>query len=395
MGFNMRVYEKSYVKINAEIENGKVQLIPQGTLSQVARPIIKRINKIFLEEKPISVEDQIIFSSWAPPVPSTAFDRLISALIAAVMKKRVPDQASIGITMRCPNNCIHCGAADIIAGPEPTLDEVNRIIDESIELGTYLISFDGGEPMLRSDLADMVRHVDKSKAIAISFTSGYGLSAEKAKELKNAGLYAVLISLDSPDPKEHDRIRGRTGCYEDVMNGISNSLDAGLLTGLFVVITPDNIDDLEEFYNLAQDKGIHEISLYEIVAVGRWLDHESETINSNDVARLARFQQEKNKLKDGPRVIAFPYFMGPDMFGCFAGKRWVHITSGGDVLPCAYTPLSFGNVRNEPLKDIWKRIGKEPVYKKSAPSCLMRDPGFRAKYIHTIPKDARMPFIMR
>lgn len=300
----MRVYEKSYVKINAEIENGKVQLIPQGTLSQVARPIIKRINKIFLEEKPISVEDQIIFSSWAPPVPSTAFDRLISALIAAVMKKRVPDQASIGITMRCPNNCIHCGAADIIAGPEPTLDEVNRIIDESIELGTYLISFDGGEPMLRSDLADMVRHVDKSKAIAISFTSGYGLSAEKAKELKNAGLYAVLISLDSPDPKEHDRIRGRTGCYEDVMNGISNSLDAGLLTGLFVVVTPDNIDDLEEFYNLAQDKGIHEISLYEIVAVGRWLDHESETINSNDVARLARFQQEKNKLKDGPRVIA-------------------------------------------------------------------------------------------
>jgi len=389
----MRVYDKSYIKLNANTENGKVQLVPEGTLSPVAKPIVNRINKLFLEEKPISVDDKkIIFSSWAPPIPSTAFDRLISAQIASVLKKRVPDQSSIGITMRCPNKCIHCGAADIIADPELSLDEVNRVVDESIELGSYLISFDGGEPMLRHDLADMVRHVDKSRAIATSFSSGYGLTPEKAKELKAAGLYAVRISIDSPRQEEHERVRGRAGSYEDAMKGIDNALAAGILTDMFVVVSPDNIDELEDFYTLAENKGMHEMSLYEIIAVGRWLDHEDETIGPNDVDRLGRFQKDKNKLRDGPRITAFPFFMGPDMFGCFAGRRWVHITSGGDVLPCAYTPLKFGNIRDEPLKDIWKRMGK--TYRKTPPSCLMRDKEFRNRYIHSIPEGTPMPFDM-
>lgn len=389
----MRVYDKSYIKLNANTENGKVQLVPEGTLSPVAKPIVNRINKIFLEEKPISVDDKkIIFSSWAPPIPSTAFDRLISAQIASVLKRRLPDQSSIGITMRCPNKCIHCGAADIIADPELSLDEVNRVIDESIELGSYLISFDGGEPMLRHDLADMVRHVDKSRAIATSFSSGYGLTPEKAKELKAAGLYAVRISIDSPRQEEHERVRGRAGSYEDAMKGIDNALAAGILADMFVVVSPDNIDELEDFYSLAENKGMHEMSLYEIIAVGRWLDHEDETIGPNDVDRLGRFQKDKNKLRDGPRITAFPYFMGPDMFGCFAGRRWVHITSGGDVLPCAYTPLKFGNIRDEPLKVIWKRMGK--TYRKTPPSCLMRDKEFRNRYIHSIPDGTPMPFDM-
>ena len=389
----MRVYDKSYIKLNANTENGKVQLVPEGTLSPVAKPIVNRINKQFLEEKPISVDDKkIIFSSWAPPIPSTAFDRLISALVGSVLKKRVPDQSSIGITMRCPNKCIHCGAADIIADPELSLDEVNRVVDESIELGSYLISFDGGEPMLRHDLADMVRHVDKSRAIATSFSSGYGLTPKKAEELKAAGLYAVRISIDSPRKEEHERVRGRVGSYDDAMNGIDNALAAGILTDMFVVVSPDNIDELEDFYTLAENKGMHEMSLYEIIAVGRWLDHEDETIGPSDVDRLGRFQKEKNKLRDGPRITAFPYFMGPDMFGCFAGRRWVHITSGGDVLPCAYTPLKFGNIRDEPLKDIWKRMGK--TYRKTPPSCLMRDKEFRNRYIHSIPEGATMPFDM-
>lgn len=389
----MRVYDKSYIKLNARTENGKVQLVPEGTLSPVAKPIVNRINKIFLEEKPISVDDRkIIFSSWAPPIPSTAFDRLISAQVASVLKKRVPDQSSIGITMRCPNKCIHCGAADIIADPELSLGEVNRVVDESIELGSYLISFDGGEPMLRHDLADMVRHVDKSRAIATSFSSGYGLTPEKAKELKAAGLYAVRISIDSPRQEEHERVRGRAGSYEDAMKGIDNALAAGILTDMFVVVSPDNIDELEDFYTLAENKGMHEMSLYEIIAVGRWLDHEDETIGPSDVDRLGRFQKEKNKLRDGPRITAFPFFMGPDMFGCFAGRRWVHITSAGDVLPCAYTPLKFGNIRDEPLKNIWKRMGK--TYRKTPPSCLMRDKEFRNRYIHSIPEGTPMPFDM-
>ncbi|MEL4305488.1 radical SAM protein [Methanococcoides sp. LMO-2] len=388
----MRVYEKSVIKVNASTENGKVVLDTEGPLSAVASPVIKRINKIFQEEKPIRADDEnIIFSTWSPPIPSTAFNRLISAQIGAIMKKRIPDQFSIGITDKCPYNCIHCGAAGIVADPEMTVEEINRAVEEAIDLGAYSIQFDGGETMLRGDIVDMVANVDKTRAIATCFTSGFRLTPERATDLKNAGLFATHISIDSPFESEHDRVRGREGAYQNAMDGIKNSLDAGMLTDMFVVVSPDNIDDLEDFYGLAESLGMHEMSIYEIIAVGRWLEREDETISQKDVDRLEKFQKEKNRTVGGPRVTAFPYFMGPDQFGCFAGRRWIHVSSGGDVMPCAYTPLAFGNIREDSLEDIWKRMGKHSAYKGSAEYCMMRNPEFRKKYIHTIPKDAIVP----
>ena len=388
----MRVYENPLLKLNVTTQNDKVQLDAEGVLALPAKPIIKKINRVFANEKPVlSEEGRLVFSTWIPPVPGVVFDRMISAEVNALLRKRVPDQTSIGITTRCPNNCIHCGASDV-SGAEMPLSLVKSVIDQTLDLGTYLISFDGGEPMIRKDITQMVAHVDKERAIATSFASGYGLSESLACELKNAGMYAVRVSLDGHNASEHDRMRGRAGAFDDATNGIANALGAGLLVDMFVVVSPGNIDHLDDFYSLACDLGVHEVSLYEIIAVGRWMDHEDEVITSGDVSRLKDFQKRINSQPDGPRVTAFPYFMGPDLFGCFAGRRWMHVTAAGDVLPCAYTPLSFGNVCEEKLIDVWKRIGKHQAYKGAADYCMMRNPEFRAQYIHSIPEGAEMPY---
>jgi len=388
----MRVYEKPMIKVNADLKNGKVVLDAEGALSTLAKPIISRINRIFREEKPIYFDDEtLIFSTWAPPIPGEAFNRMISAEIAAIMKKRVPDQFSIAITDRCPNRCIHCGADGFVCGKELTADQIVNTIEQAIDLGAYLISFDGGETMMRKDIAEMVRRVNSPKTINTCFTSGFGLTPERARDLKNAGMYAMRISIDNPVEEEHDRVRGRKGAFKDAIEGIRNSLDAGMLTDMFVVVSPDNIDQLEEFYGLADEMGMHEMSIYEIIAVGKWLEHEDEVITKQDVKRLEKFQKAKNRSVDGPRVTSFPYFMGPDMFGCFAGRRWMHVTPAGEVIPCAYTPLSFGNIKEESLPDIWKRMGKHTAYRSNAEYCMMRDPSFRERYIHTIPEDAILP----
>lgn len=392
----MRVYEKPMIKVDANVEDDKVVLTSEGPLSTIAKPILKRINRIFQEEKPITFNDEeIIFSTWAPPIPSNAFNRMISSQIAAIMKKRVPDQFSIAITDRCPNNCIHCGAAGFLTEEELTTEQINSAIDQSLDLGAYLISFDGGETMLRKDLPEMVRAVDKDRCIATCFTSGFGLTPDRAVRLKDAGMYAMRISIDSPFEKEHDRIRGRDGAYRDAIDGIKNTMGADMLADMFVVISPDNIDDLEDFYGLAADMGMQEMSIYEIVAVGRWLEHEDEVITQKDVKTMERFQKRMNSGPDGPRVTSFPYFMGPDMFGCFAGRRWMHATPSGEVMPCAYTPLSFGNIKEEKLSSIWDNMGKHQAYRSNSDYCMMRNPEFRQKYIHTIPKDEILPYRVR
>ncbi|HPE62922.1 MAG TPA: radical SAM protein [Methanothrix sp.] len=372
----MQVAEKPLLKIEAETEGGKIVFRATGPLSKVTGPVMRKINETFASEKPISSgPERIVFSTWIPPAPSLAFDRMISSQVAALTRRRIPDQVSIAIIRSCPNDCLHCSAPSR-TGEVLSSEDIKRVIGEALDLGSYMISFDGGEPMLRRDLPDLAAEVD-DRAISASFTSGYGLTEERALSLNRAGLYAVRVSIDSPHPEEHDRFRGREGAFSDALSGIRNGLAGGLLVDLFMVVSPMNIDDLEDAYSLAAELGVHELSLYDIVAVGRWSSHSDEVLSRGDIDRLRRFHQEKNRLSEGPRVSAFPYLLGPDMFGCFAGRRWLHVDASGDVLPCAYMPISFGNVRNKSLKDIWREMGRDRWFRGRANGCMMKDPDFR------------------
>lgn len=372
----MQIAEKPLLKIEATAgETGRgITLRPVGPLALVAKPVIDIINKVFADEKPISSgPDKFIFSTWVPPAPSIAFDRMLSAQVGALTRRRVPDQFSIAIMRACPNNCIHCSApsrqGDILSE-----DVIIKAIGEALDMGAYLITFDGGEPMLRQELPSMVSKVDQ-RAIATAFTSGYHLTPDLARQLKQAGLYAVRISIDSPHEEEHDRVRGRKGAFKDAIAGVRNALDAGLLVDLFMVTSPGNIDYLEDAFSLASDLGAHELSLYEIVAVGRWASHQDEVLSADDVQRLERFHKEKNKI-EGTRVTALPYLLSPKMFGCFAGRRWIHVDGAGDALPCAYMPIGFGNVKEKSLREIWREMSRYRWFSGRC-ACQMKDPAFR------------------
>lgn len=384
----MQIARNPLLSVEARRSDGRIELATSGPLSPAARPVVEMINGFFAREKPIPCEpdeartapppgedEALVFSTWIPPIPGQAFERMIMAEIGAAVHRWVPDQLSIAIIRGCPNRCIHC-AAPSRTGDILTEETIRRVIGESLDLGTYHVAFDGGEPMLRRELPDLAAVVD-GRAITSSFTSGYGLSEDLARSLKKSGLFAVRVSIDSPRADEHDRVRGREGAFSDALSGVKNALNAGLLVDLFMVVSPHNIDRLEEVYSLAADLGAHELSLYEIVAVGRWRDHYDETLSDGDIARLKRFHTDKNSGKGGgPRVTAFPYLLSPEMFGCFAGRRWIHVDASGEALPCAYMPLGFGNVRDKSLRDIWKEMSRYRGFAGKC-ACRMRDAEWR------------------
>jgi MoaA/NifB/PqqE/SkfB family radical SAM enzyme len=378
----VQIAEKPLLKIEASYEGKGIKLSPKGPLSPLAKPVMGLINRVFSEEKPISPgPDRFIFSTWVPPAPSLAFDRMLSAQVGSILGKKSPDQLSIAVIKACPNRCIHCSAPSRL-GEVLSPEVVRKVISDGLDMGSYLITFDGGEPMLRQELPQMVASVDE-RAVATTFSSGYGLTPERAAELKRSGLYAVRISIDSPLEAEHDRVRGREDAFGDALSGIKNALESGLLVDMFMVTSPSNIDNLEEAYSLATDLGVHELSFYEIVAVGKWASHLDEVLSKDDAERLERFQKDKNSRAEGPRVTAFPYLLGEKMFGCFAGRRWAHIDASGDVLPCAYMPLRFGNIKDRSLEDIWKEMSRYNWFGKRC-SCQMKDPSFREKHSEVI-----------
>ncbi|MCL2550171.1 MAG: radical SAM protein [Methanimicrococcus sp.] len=391
----MQIYDYKVIEINADVVDGKVVLEAAGPLAVAAKPTINKINAVFQEEKPISVtDDKIIFSTWIPEIPGPVFNRMIHSQIGfSMLNKRTPDQLSVGVTPRCPNKCIHCGAADMmVPNNEMTAEEIENTINQALDLGTYLITIDGGEPMVRKDLPEIVGAIDKTKTTVSMFTSGFHLNDERAEALKAAGLNSVKISFDSADPEVHDKFRGRKGAFDDAVAAVKSAKKAGIMTDMYLTISPYNIDGIDDLYQMAADMNMDEMSMTGIIAVGNWKEHEDEVMTRVDAKRLEAFHKSKNSVPAGPRVTALPYLMGPEMFGCFAGNRWMHIASTGDALPCPYTPLTFGNIRDTPLSKIWSSMNKHPAYKKQSMVCLMRDPDFRQKYIHTIPKESRLPY---
>lgn len=355
--------------------NASGDIALKGLLAPVMKPFTSDLVGIFENSSPIGEDDgQLIFSTWMPPIPGNAFDRLARSQLNAKFGKNIPDQITISITEECPNRCIHCALPDTDNKASLSPEEVTNVIDQATRMGATMIIFDGGEPMVHPDLVEMVRHVDPDKAVATVFTSGTGLTPEKAASLKDAGLFAVNVSLDSPHIDEHDRMRGRSGVFDDALAAIRNSLDAGILVNIYVVLSPMNVGDLKEFYMLAVEMGVHELSFYEIVPTGRWIDHENDVLSREDHEThdsFVRWAKEDGRV----RVFSIPHVM--ESTGCFAGRRWLHITPQGDVLPCACIPIPYGNIKEESLKKIWKRIRRDQAY--NARSCLMRDSEFRER----------------
>ncbi len=363
-------------RAEASVEEGRVRLKASGPLAHL--PFVKSALKIADGQIPVMAKDRLYLSTWFPPIPSRAFDRLVKSYLKSSLGIRTPDQVTISITEECPNRCLHCALPD--SGHHHRLEpnEVEDVVNQVLDLGTTLVIFDGGEPATYRELPDLVRSVD-DRAISTIFTSGAGFSAKLARDLKEAGLFAVNVSLDSAAEAEHDRMRGRSGAFRGAMRTVENALDAGLLVDLYVVLRSDNVSEIEEFHRLASEVGAHELTFFEVVPVGRWADKKDAILSEEDYALLERFVMGASS----PRVFSVPAAFRE--FGCFAGRNWMHITPEGDVRPCACLPMAVGNVRKDQVKKIWREMAKLP-FKGSKPCPARR---FRPKDQHIYIADNR------
>src|SRR5207344_809538 len=102
---------------------------------------------------------------------------------------------------RCNIDCGYCNEYDKVSPPVPT-DVMTRRIDKLAELGTSVVAFSGGEPMLHPDLDDLIRRIRQHGMMAGLITNGYFLVPKRIKALNDAGLDFLQISVDNVEPDE-------------------------------------------------------------------------------------------------------------------------------------------------------------------------------------------------
>ncbi|OLA79970.1 MAG: hypothetical protein BHW58_09555 [Azospirillum sp. 51_20] len=302
-------------------------------------------------------DGKYVVNSFLPPFPGRAYERMFTNLLSG--RKLSPVSAYIAVTKECPYNCWHCSFKGHVKPDLPTSRQL-VLTDDLCRLGASIIGFTGGEPLQHKNIADLIKRAATGGAAVILFTTGCGLDEERARKLKKAGLWAICFSLDSSEPEIHNRLRGRKTAFDEVMSAVKAAKGAGLYTMVSSVATPRfmQTEDYRNIYQLAVKLKVNEYRIVEAMPCGKLLDNDETVISAEDVKTLRAFHRQINSRSPRTKVCAFNQIESPELFGCGAGTQHMFIDNAGEVCPCDFTPLSFGNVVREPLETVWLRMNE-------------------------------------
>jgi pyrroloquinoline quinone biosynthesis protein E len=185
------------------------------------------------------------------------------------------------VTYRCPLHCPYCSnpvAASLCEAPrrpqgggynnsELTTEEWKRVISEAAALGVLQIGFSGGEPLARSDLAELIRAAREAKLYTNLITSGIGLDDDRLGALRDAGLDSVQLSFQSDESSLADEIAGARA-HERKLDVAAKIRAAGIPLSLNFVIHRRNIDRLPQMIDLAEALGAERVELANVQFYG-------------------------------------------------------------------------------------------------------------------------------
>lgn len=296
------------------------------------------------------IGENLILHSHLPPINSTAYGRFVKEHLS----KRVdgPSHAQIGLTNACPQRCSYCYNRDR-KGTPMAKDDILRAVQDLKGMGVFWMGWTGGEPLLNKDIVEITEKASEECAVKL-FTTGCTLTPQLAARLKKAGLFSVSVSLDHWQEEAHDRQRGYPGAFRTALKAIEIFRNTeGLHVGVSAVISREMLKrgQTEAFLEFLESLGIHEAWLSEAKPSVANFCHEDLVITEEERLSLVNLQDRYNR-KGGMTVNYLAHFEGREHFGCNAGHKMVYIDAFGDISPCVFTPMTFGNILRTNLIDL-------------------------------------------
>ncbi|MHB1346017.1 MAG: radical SAM protein [Candidatus Humimicrobiaceae bacterium] len=301
----------------------------------------------------LNIDGQLILHSHLPPVNSKAFTRFINEHLLAMSKG--PSHAQIGVTNACPQNCRYCYNKNR-KGELLSTVQIKKIIQELKKMGVFWLGLTGGEPLLNKDIVEIIKSAGDDCAIKL-FTTGSNLTKQFAEDLKKAGLLYVSISLDHWEEEKHDNIRGYVGAFRTALNAIEIFKNIGVHVSVSSVISREMIqkNQVQEFLRFLISLNVHEAWLSETKPTVEAFWNEDAVITEEERQSLIKMQDKYNK--EGKITINYlGHFEGGEHFGCNAGNKMVYIDAFGEVSPCVFTPMTFGNVRDNSVNAVFLKM---------------------------------------
>ncbi len=294
---------------------------------------------------------------------------------------RMPMWVTLELTYRCPLSCPWCNNPlnfDEFRD-ELTTAEWKRVLRECRALGSLQLGFSGGEPMVRSDVEELVGEADSMGYYTNLITSGVGLTCDRLGELKRRGLKQIQLSLQASNRELNDALVG-TEAFETKMAVAEEIKRLGLPMVLNVPVTRQNIDDVDELLRLAEALHVDYLEFANVQYYNWAFLNRSEFLPTRDQLEYAEAAIIEARKRLGKKMTI--YFVIPDYFherpkACMNGWGAIHLTLAPDgaALPCQEARIlpgiEFPNVRDHDMHWIWN---ESPAFQKFRGDSWMKEP---------------------
>ena len=254
----------------------------------------------------------------------------------------------MAITKKCALQCEHCFEWENLNKKEIVTDTELQIMVQKIQArGVSQIYLSGGEPLLKIDTLINVMHQAYKSTDFWVLTSGFKLTNNNAKRLKDAGLTGVVISLDHFIPEKHNTFRQFKEAYYWVEEAVKNGNNNDLVTALSLCATKAFIskENLMSYMELAKKLKVSFVQILEPKAVGHYADKDV-LLGPDHLKILDDFFLNMNFNPDHktyPIVTYHVYYQRRQ--GCFsAGIKGMYIDTDGDMNACPFCHKKTGNV---------------------------------------------------
>lgn len=311
------------------------------------------------DHKIVHAGNRYYWSIYTPGFPSSGFNSMVRQEIRRIISSGgtdIPLQTLIlSISSKCHYKCEHCFEGKNLTMQELiSLADLKKVLREAIRMEIPHIQLGGGEPMLRYKAMLELLELGRAHMEFWLSTSGYELSLEKARDLKDSGLTGANISLDHWDAEKHNRFRNHPEAYRWALEAVENCKAVGIVPNLTLCVTHEMATEaqLMKYLRLARDLEVPFVRFLEARKAGNYA--------GKDVL-LSRQEQEVvlkffHKMNGSARYQFYPIIQYPGYhqrnIGCYgAGNRYIHIDSAGFYHSCPFCRGAVGNIKEMELSE--------------------------------------------
>lgn len=307
---------------------------------------------------------RLVKSLWTdvdPEVRKTMFiNFVINANVTAGPKEEanrkkygcsIPWAILMDPTSACNLHCTGCWAAEYGNRLNMSFEELDSIIEQGKELGTYMYIFSGGEPLVRKQ--DIIALCNKhSDCMFLSFTNGTLIDEAFADEMLRVKNFIPAISVEGFE-RDTDFRRG-DGTFQKLRRGMEILKEKKLPFGVSCCYTAKNAEMIgsEEYFDAMVEWGAKFAWFFTYMPVGNAAVPE---LMATAEQREYMYHQIRKFRQTKPLFTLDFWNDGEYVSGCIAGgRRYCHINANGDIEPCAFIHYSDSNIREKTLLEAYQ-----------------------------------------